>query len=390
MEQTEELYHLLPRHIRKMVRAKLNQPQPKAVQEGYLDASNPISLWGTVGTDEQYNTYPDANASKLKEELVRHMDMDARKICIGNGATELIDLAIRAFCTPGKDRILCFATGNERVKHFAQMNALEIDELELEVDFEMPICKPEAYFQENTKVMVIENPNQLIGRYFAQYDIVDWISKFEGIVILDESAIDYAPERSLVELLEHFKNVIVIQSFSRAWGLAGLPVGVAYANPELIQVLDIIKPPFSVNVAAQRMATKALYVADQKDRIVARTNEERMQVKAALEKLPVVTKVHESETNTLLVEVEHAEIMARHLLEEEQIIVRNVSDQVGIEHCLCITIGQGIDNMRIVKAFKDMPMKTSPGRLFLRRFSETLRQASSYLGMLKNIFGMGA
>lgn len=388
MEHTENLNEWLPRHIRKLVASKAALAKEPILKEGFLNAHRPTGLYGTVGTDEDHSSRPDIKATRLKEELATYIGLDPNQICIGNGSTELIDLVIRTFCNPGQDHILGFKPSNARMEHFAQMHALEVDLLELGHNFEMPIYEVRKSISDATKILFIENPNHITGSCFANFDIVDIATSFDGIVVIDESAIDYTPDQSLVSIIKDCSNVIIIQSFSRAWGLAGLPIGMAYASPEIIKVLNLLKPLFSVNTAAQKMATKALYVADQKERIVAKTIEEREQVKTTLEKLPAVLEVLESETNTLLIKVEDANIMTQHLKKEELIHVLNVSNLPGLDNCIRITIGKGLDNMRLVKAFKDMPSKTAGTRLFWKAFSGTLRQASSFLGVFKKILGV--
>lgn len=388
MEHTEKINEWIPKYIRKLVASKEALVETLDIKAGFLNAHRPTGLYGTVGTDEDYSQRPDIKATRLKEELATYTNLTPQQICIGNGSTELIDLVIRTFCHVGQDHIIGFQPSNNRLKHFAKMQALEIDLLELGHNFEMPIYEVRKSITEATKLLFIENPNHITGSCFANFDIVDLVTSFDGIVVIDESAIDYAPNQSLVSIINECSNVIIIQSFSRAWGLAGLPVGMAYASPEIIRILNILKPPFSVNTVAQKMATKALYVPDQKARIVTRTIEERAQVKTMLEKLPAVLEVFDSETNTLLIKVEDASIMTQHLRKEELIHVLNVSDLPGLDNCIRITIGKGLDNMRLVKAFKDMPIKTSGSRLFWKAVSGTLRQASSFLGIFKKILGV--
>lgn len=388
MEHTEKINEWIPKYIRKLVASKEALVETLDIKAGFLNAHRPTGLYGTVGTDEDYSQRPDIKATRLKEELAAYTNLTPQQICIGNGSTELIDLVIRTFCHVGQDHIIGFQPSNNRLKHFAKMQALEIDLLELGHNFEMPIYEVRKSITEATKLLFIENPNHITGSCFANFDIVDLVTSFDGIVVIDESAIDYAPNQSLVSIINECSNVIIIQSFSRAWGLAGLPVGMAYASPEIIRILNILKPPFSVNTVAQKMATKALYVPDQKARIVTRTIEERAQVKTMLEKLPAVLEVFDSETNTLLIKVEDASIMTQHLRKEELIHVLNVSDLPGLDNCIRVTIGKGLDNMRLVKAFKDMPIKTSGSRLFWKAVSGTLRQASSFLGIFKKILGV--
>lgn len=388
MEHTENLNEWLPRHIRKLIASKAALAKEPILKEGFLNVHRPTGLHGTVGSDEDHSQRPDSKATRLKEELAAHVGLNANQICIGNGSTELVDLVIRTFCNPGKDHILGFQPADARMAHFAQMQALEVDLLELGNNFEMPIYEVRKSITESTKMLFLENPNHITGSCFPNFDIVDVATSFDGLVVIDESAIDYTPEQSLVSIIKDCSNVIIIQSFSRAWGLAGLPIGMAYASPEIINVLNLLKPPFSVNTMAQKMAKKALYVADQKERIVAKTIEEREQIKIALEKLPAVLEVFESETNTLLLRVEDANIMTQHLKKEELIHVLNVSNLPGLENCIRITVGKGLDNMRLVKAFKDMPSKTAGPRLFWKAVSGTLRQASSFLGVFKKILGV--
>ncbi|MDC0230404.1 histidinol-phosphate aminotransferase family protein [Aureispira] len=391
MENQEQILSLLPRHIRKIVQAKIASPflLPKT-KDGFLNMDTPVSPFGTVGTDETYNTQPDSKAKILKNELSAYSKINTNQISIGNGSDEFLDLLIRTFCNPHEDRILCFSTGNQRVVHHAKMNAVEVDELSLEGDFELPVFDIKRTITDTTKIIFIENPNQITGNCFSNFDIIDLATGFEGIIVIDEAAIDYAMNKSLLSMISLCNNVIIIQGFCRAWGLSGLPIGIAYAQPQIISILNLLKPPFSVNIMAQRMAVKALYVTDQKDRIVQKTIEERTQVKNALEKLPHITKVHDSETNTLLIEVENVADTIAYLRNEEQIFVYDASEIPGLENCIRITIGLSIQNMSFVKAMQSMPSKTSKGYIFWRGVGKTLRKASVYLGVLKKMFGAGS
>ncbi len=391
MENPNEIFPKLPRHIRKLVKDKLDSPDFSLEnKEGLLNLHNTYSKFGTVGTDEEFNLAPDRLALKLKNELASHEKMNVNQICIGNGADELLNLVIRTFCNPHQDKILCFSGGNQRILHYAGMNAVEVEELDLEGDFELPVFDVKRAITEHTKVIFIENPNQIVGKCYASFDIVDLAVGFDGVVVIDESAIDYDSEKSLLSMVELCSNVIIVQSFCRAWGLAGLPLGIAYSQKPIISVLNLMKPPFSVNVMTQRMAVKALYVSEQKDRIVQKTIEEREQVKSLLQNLPLVKKVYDSQTNTLLIQVENSEEVINYLKNEEQILVFDASHIKGFENCIRITIGPGINNMRLVKAIKDLPRNTSAGHLFWRSVGRTLRKASLYLGVFRKMFGPGS
>lgn len=388
MEQIEKIQDLLPKHIRKLIEDKAALSVDYPYREGYLNAASAVGLTGTIGTDQDYSQRPDSTALKLKKELATYANLDDSQISIGNGSMELIDWILRIFCHPNEDAILAFTPASSCIEHLARMQALEVDLIELGPNFELPIYEIEKALEKAPKLIFVENPNHITGSCFASFDLVDLVTNFDGIVVIDESAIDYTMDASLLSMIQNCSNVIILQSFSRAWGLAALPVGMAYADPAIIYALNLLKPPFSVNEAAQRMATKALYVAEHKERVVSKTIEEREQLRLALEKLPAIVKVYESTTNTLLLEVEDAALMCAHLRKEEQIYVLNVSMLPSLENCIRVTIGKGVDNVRLIKAFKDMPSKTSGSRFFWRTVSDTLRQASSFLGMFKKILGV--
>ena len=391
MKDQETLLRFIPRHIRKLYQEKQQNPS-RFVQEkeGQLNLSSTESRFGTVGTDASFFLAPDKQATKLKKELSAYEKMSSDQIVLANGTMEMMDLIARCCCNPHQDNVLTLQGSNTQLQHQLKMQAIEVQSIPLEVDLELPIYSIKRAINEQTKILFIENPHPITGRCFSNFDIVDLTTSFDGLVVINESAIDYATHKSLLPMVEMCSNVIIIHSFSRAWGLAGLPLAVAYSQAPLAQFLTCMQDAISINTMTQTMATKALYVSEQKERIVEKTINEREQLKTALEQLPQVLKVHESHSNTLLIESRNHAALVNYLAEEEQIIVQDVSAIEGFENCLRITVGPGINNLRFIKAMKDMPKHTSAGYIFWKNVGKTLKKASVYLGVFRKIFGAGS
>ncbi len=391
MKDQETLLRFLPRHIRKLFIAKQAAPSSVVIEkEGRLNLSSTESRFGTVGTDESFFLAPDQRANRLKKEIAAYEKISVQQIALGNGRMELLDLIARCCCNPHKDNVVTLTGGSPQLVHQLQMQAIEVQEISLEIDLELPLYAVKRAINENTKLLFIENPHQITGKCFANFDIVDLTTSFDGLVVIDESAIDYATHKSLLSMVEICSNVVVIHSFSRAWGLAGLPLGIAYSQAPLIQLLETMKDAFFINTMTQTMATKALYVSEQKERIVEKTIREREQLRKALLQLAHVVKVYESHSNTLLIETNNHAALIAYLANEEQIMVHDVSAIEGFENCIRMTVGPGIQNLRFIKAMNDMPKYTSTGYLFWKNMGKTLKKASVYLGVFRKIFGAGS
>lgn len=381
-----KLYELLPRHTRKILNAKHKGTKIPHFDEKVLGLDKKESAWGSVGTDEDYHLYPDPKAESLRAELAEHFRVDAPKILVGNGTDALLDLIMRTFCTSGKDHILGFAPHSADLKHFACLNSLILEEVNLNSLFQMSIFKVRSQINEHTKILFMSNPNPISGVSLRGIDMVDLIEDFDGLVVVDESDIEYMPENSLLEYLDTYPNLIILRSFSNAWGLAGLRLGVAFASAEITRVLHLVKPPFSVNSVAQTAGIKAIRVADQKDRYVAETVVERNRLKEKLQKLKFVEEVYASDANFLLLRVEKAEQLEEYL-RDEKIAVLNVSHLHNCQNCLRITVGLPEDNQRLLKALREMPSKTAPARIFLKKLGKSLQKASVFMGFFKKIIG---
>lgn len=382
-----DLHNFLPRHTRKMLHAKnVHDSFNHNGAFNVLALDKNESAWGTVGTDADFSRYPDSECTTLRKELSEYLKISKDKIIAGNGTNELLDLIFRTFTQSGKDHVLAFSPHENRVKHFALLNDLVLDEMQLNSAFQVSIFQVRNHIGEHTKILYMANPNPISGTTLRGLDIIDIIDDFEGIVIVDESNLGYAPEKSLLEYLDSYPNLIVLQSFSNIWGMAGLRLGILLASEEIVSVLNKVKAPFSVNSMAQETAVKALHIAEQKHRIVNETILERERLKEALLEFKSVQDIYDSEANFLLVKVDKPDQLINYL-DDEHIYVYDASAHENCNGCVRITVGTEEQNQRLIKTIKEMTSKTAPARVFLRKLGRTLQKASVFLGFFKKVIG---
>ncbi len=380
-------YQLLPRHVRKLLNNKNGMTSLPEYHSGKVTALDKNeSPWGTVGIDADYHRFPDAQAQLLRQELAEYYKVAPPKIALGNGADELIDLLLRGFCTSGKDHILALSPHEPRLKQMSLLNGLVIEELALNAFFQMSIFQARNHFTEQTKILYMANPNPVSGVLLRGIDMVDLIEDFQGIVIIDETYIEYAENDSLLEYLDTYPNLVIIRSFDHAWGMAGLRLGLAFASEQIVEILNKIRPPFNINTVAQEVAVKALRVPEQKDRIVAEVVQERHKLKEALRQLKFVEEVYDSEANFLLIRVEKPEQVLQYL-KEERLIACDVSHLHLCQGCLRLGIGLPEQNQQLLKSLRELPSKTAPARVFFRKLGQSLQKASMFLGFFKKIIG---
>lgn len=382
-----DLQDFLPRHIRKMMlsKTKSEMPNQKGIFNG-LELDKNISSFGTVGSDTNYTAYPDSDAKILRDELSDYLNVPANKISFGNGSDELIDLIMRIFGRQGKDHVLAFAPFENRINHFAALNGLVLDEVALNDDFQLSVFQAKHYIKEETKILYLSNPNPISGVALRGLDMIDMIDDFKGIVIVDESNIGYNSQNSLLEYLDSYPNLIIIQSFSNVWGMAGLRLGAIFASPQIIDVVNTVKAAFNVNAVAQEIATRALRIPEQRDRVVAQTIAAREKLTEELSKFKFVLEIYKSEANYLLVKVDKPKQLLNYL-EDEHIYVYDASGLPACENALRIKVGNDEENQRLIKILKEMAAKTTPARMIIKKIGQTLQRASVFLGFFKKIMG---
>jgi len=314
----------------------------------FLDANeNPYGS----GVEKAFNRYPDPYQASLKQKIAKIKHVQTDQIFLGNGSDEPIDLLMRAFCEPGVENIIINPPTYGMYSVSAAVNNILVKEARLNKQFQL---EPEVVFRQidnNTKLIFICSPNNPTGNSMEQEQIVEILQQFNGLVIVDEAYIDFAERKSCLELIDRMKNLVVLQTFSKAWGLAALRLGMAFADPQIIQVLNHIKPPYNVNGATQHYALQALDNMAWKDEKVASILKDRKRMEQELLELKDVENVYPSDANFLLVQFKDAQRVFDYLI-DRRIIVRNRSNVMLCEGCLRITVGTSEENDLLLETLK--------------------------------------
>ena len=317
----------------------------------FLDANE--NSFGSPPLEKNYNRYPDPLQSQIKEKIAAMNSVKREQIFIGNGSDEAIDLLFRIFCEPRTDNALICPPTYGMYEVSAQINNVEIKRANLTEDFQLDSTAIKNAADENTKLLFLCSPNNPTGNSFKRREILDLAVSFGGIVVVDEAYIHFSSGKSLINEIENFKNLIVLQTFSKAWGLAGLRVGMAFANEEIIALFNKVKPPYNVSEIAQEAITDALENEKAVRETIEKINFEREKLIENLSKLPVVTKIYPTDANFVLVKTADANSVYKFLL-DEKIVVRNRNSVELCENCLRITVGTPDENERLLKALRKL------------------------------------
>ncbi len=309
----------------------------------YLDANeNPY--------DNGFNRYPDPYQRVLKGRISQIKGVPTDRIFIGNGSDEPIDLVFRVFCDPGVHNAVSIAPTYGMYKVAAATNAVEMREVQLGPDFSLDTERLLAAADKDSRLLFLCSPNNPSGNSFPAGEIERVIRAFPGIVVLDEAYIDFAARPGFLSRLEEFPNLVILQTLSKAWGMAGLRLGLAFAREEIIETLTRVKYPYNINVITQQAVLRQLEnpIGEQLREIVA----ERGRIEKALEGMPVVRKLYPSDANFILIRVDRPREIYDRLI-EAGIIVRDRSRIAGCEGCLRITVGTPGENDRLIEIMKE-------------------------------------
>lgn len=311
-------------------------------------------------TSQKTNRYPDPLQRKLKERLADLKGCAPEQIFIGNGSDEAIDLICRAFAEPGTDKAVIMPPTYGVYQVFADLNDIETIRMPLQEDFSLDIEGLSILFEHrdfsgDLKLLFVCTPNNPTGNAFPASDVLSLVSSFPGIVVIDEAYQDFNSGPSNLSLIDRYPNVVILQTFSKAWGMAGARVGMCYGNPEIIQVLNSIKYPYNVSVLSQQTALEALEHAEEVVREIDVIQKSREQLFQALSKLPYVEHVYPSDTNFLLVKTADAALLCE-LLKQKGIIIRNREHEYRCSGCVRITIGSPEENQELLDAMGDITL----------------------------------
>jgi histidinol-phosphate aminotransferase len=315
----------------------------------FLDANenslgSPLLKW--------YNRYPDPHQYKLKEEISKIKAVDAKHIFLGNGSDECIDVLYRCFCNPGVDNVIICPPTYGMYAVSAEINDVEIRKAPLLDDFQLDLIHLENLVDENTKMIWICSPNNPTGNSLNRTDIETVLNNFNGIVVIDEAYINFARQKSFVQELSDYPNLVVMQTFSKAWGLAGLRLGMAFASIEIIDVMNKVKPPYNINQSTQELALKALEEVGQVNDMIKELVDMRNALSDVFASMPTVEKVYPSDANFILLKINDAHNLYNFLL-TKGIVLRDRSNVKMIEDCLRITIGTEQENTALIDAMHE-------------------------------------
>jgi len=312
----------------------------------FLDANeNPFNA--------PYNRYPDPRQLALKNKLGRIKKVPSNCIFLGNGSDEPIDLLFRAFCEPGIDNVVAIAPTYGMYRVAADINNIAYREVLLEEDFSLNADKILAATDSATKLIFLCSPNNPTGNALKLTEVVKIISKFNGLVVLDEAYIDFCPEKTLLANLDKYPNLVILQTLSKAWGLAAIRLGMAFAAPEIIAILSKIKYPYNINLLTQEKALKMLQLDDQKAKWVEIILQQKAILAKELVKLPIVLKLYSSDANFILVKTTAAKLIYQ-MLVERKIIVRDRSKVSLCGEALRITVGTEDENRILINALREI------------------------------------
>ena len=343
-----DLNQLVRPHIQKLVPYSSARDEFQGEASVFLDANensigSPLVKW--------YNRYPDPHQDAIRNKLSSIKGVPAENIFIGNGSDECIDLLYRAFCEPGRDNVIINPPTYGMYEVSANIQGIEIRRANLLENFQLDLEKIESLIDINTKIIWICTPNNPTGNSIYFQDIETILNNFDGIVVADEAYINFARQKSMVTLLNEYPNLVVMQTLSKAWGLAGLRVGMAFASKEIIQILLKIKPPYNISEPVQELAVKALDNVETVNAMIKELVAQREWLENELPNIPAVIHIYPSDANFLLVKVKDATSMYKHLI-ENKIVVRDRSKVVLCENALRITVGTEKENKLLIEAMK--------------------------------------
>ena len=302
---------------------------------------SPLTKW--------YNRYPDPYQQKLKEKLAFVKQIAANQIFIGNGSDECIDILFRTFCEPGKDNIIICPPTYPMYEVSANINDIAIQKAPLLSDYQLNLAHIEQLVNPNTKIIWICSPNNPTGNSLDRIDIETILNHFEGIVVVDEAYINFSKQKSFIQSLIDYPNLVVLQTLSKAWGLAGLRLGMCFASPHIIGYMNKVKAPYNINIVTQELALQALEEVGQVNDMIKLLVDMRNALAQVIASMPHVIKVFPSDTNFILVKIPKARKLYEFLM-SKGIIVRDRSALALCEDSLRITVGTEQENTLLVDA----------------------------------------
>lgn len=338
--------------IKNLVRKNILNLKPYSSARDEFEGENGIFLDANENPFGELNRYPDPYQLKIKQKLSELNQIPSENIFLGNGSDEVIDLAFRIFCEPKKDKVLTFSPTYGMYEVSANINDVELINLDLNDNFQIDLETLKPYFNdENLKIIFICSPNNPTGNSIKNIEYI--LENFNGIVFIDEAYIDFSPEESFTNQIKNYPNLIVSQTFSKAWGMASVRVGIAYASEEIIKFYNKVKPPYNISQLNQDAIIKTLNDENinQVSENIKIILEEKKSLIQNLEKLDLVKTIFPSDANFILIEVDNANSVYQELV-NQNVIIRNRNSV--IKNCLRITVGSPDENKKLIETLQTL------------------------------------
>ena len=303
--------------------------------------------------DNGINRYPDNKHNDLKTVVSKIKNVNVNQVVFGNGTDEILDLIVRVFCNPNQDQIITLPPTYGMYDVIAKTNSVENIEIPLKSDFSIDRDKILSLKEYNTKVLFLCSPNNPTGNSFDINVLSDLIKDFKGVVVIDEAYIDFSSQKSLINLIDKYENLIITQTMSKAYGMAGIRLGMGFSNEKIISYINKIKPPYNINILTENKALEELKKVNEIKSNVNSILNQREKLISFLEKLDFVEKIYESDANFILVKVDNADLRYNQLL-KKGIVVRNRTNQYLCQNCLRITVGTKDENKILIKTLNEL------------------------------------
>lgn len=297
------------------------------------------------------NRYPDPQQLSVKDVLAKQKGVSKENILLGNGSDEVLDLIFRAFCEPNKDNVITLPPTYGMYEVLANVNAVDVNKINLSESFQPKVDKILNSANQDTKILFLCSPNNPTGNCFSSNDIEILLNRFKGIVVIDEAYIDFSEQKSWLNRLEEFPNLIVTQTLSKAYGMAGIRLGICYASKAIISILNKIKPPYNVNELTQQRALERLFKSSEVATEVNRILEQRSLINSELKTISFIEQIYPSDANFVLVKVDDATKRYNELI-NKGIVVRNRTNQPLCKNCLRFTVGSETENIKLITTLK--------------------------------------
>ena len=343
-----ELDKIIRQNIKNLKPYSSARDEFKGEASVYLDANE--NAFGSP-LPQAYHRYPDPMQYAVKMRLSEIKGVPARNIFLGNGSDEAIDILFRSFCNPGVDNVIIVPPTYGMYEVSANINDVQLKRVNLTEDYQLNLEGIAEAIDKNTKLIFICSPNNPTGNSINREDIETILANFNGIVVVDEAYINFSRQKTFIQELTEYANLVVLQTLSKAWGLAALRVGMAFASEEIIEVFNRVKPPYNINEASQTLALEALQNTEQVNDWIKQTLKERDHLVLTLKNFDFVLDIYPSDANFILVKTTNANSIYDFLV-SQGIIVRNRNKVELCEDCLRITVGTPLENEILINTLK--------------------------------------